>query len=254
MKKLSVILVFPLLIYACNSGDDVRVEKTETRDFSSSRIQKLRVKTENGAIETTAGDEGSINVVFEHWATGISMAAAEDNLRDINVRIVTDTDSEMLIIDVNIPNSMTTDYGSNIFAEVPASIQLDLETSNGAITIENTERDARLKTSNGKIKVRNHRGDLDGKTSNGQIEADMVLPKDGECKLETSNGNIILSIPSTTSAEIEASTSNGNVTVQGLDIVVSKMERTEFEGEIGDGDGDIELKSSNGNITIRKSQ
>ena len=271
MKKFLVIALLPLFLYACAStdstDDDLRAEKTETEDFLSSGMERVEVKTENGSIETSIWDENSIHVVFEMWATGLDKQDAEDNLDDIDISI-SGTDSDVLYIDVDFPNRDGIEYGCNISVELPSSLSLDLEstngsitvleskggiecfTSNGTISIEDTEGDAELKTSNGKIVAENHYGDLEGRTSNGEIDADIILPEDGRCILNTSNGSIDLSIPRDTSAEIQASTTNGAVEISGLDVTIVTMRETEFEGKMGDGSGSIDLETTNGSIFI----
>jgi len=252
MRKCIVIVFIPLFLYACGASDEVRVEKTESREFSSSQIREIELKTENGVVKGNARSGDSIYVVFDKWATGNDREDAEDNLKDIEILITEDTASEVLIIDVDIPDNTTIDYGSDVSIEFPASTELELRSSNGSITIEDTDGDAKLRTSNGKITVRNHYGNLDGETSNGEIDVDIVLPDDGDCKLKTSNGNIVLSIPGSTSADIEASTSNGEIETRSLDFDNVESTDREFEGKMGDGDGDIELETSNGNILIKE--
>lgn len=68
------------------------------------------------------------------------------------------------------------------------------------------------------------------------------------------NGKINLFIPQTTSAMIEADTSNGRIEIKDLDIEVIEFNRnkTSFLGQIGSGRGNIDLKTSNGNITISR--
>jgi len=276
MKKYLIFAFFPFLLYACTvvgvwDDDNVRVEERETMDFSSSQIQKVEVSTKNGAIESRVWDDDSIHVVFERWATGDYTEEAEDNLDDIEIHVRENTASEVLDIDIEIPTHTGVNYGCNVYLDIPASLFLDFQssngsvtvlesqngvkctTSNGAITIRDTEGLAELKTSNGMIKVRNHYGELDVQTSNGAIDADVVLPRYGQCELKTSNGAITLSIPDETSAMIEASTSNGRVEIRGLDVDVIRMEKKGFNGKMGGGEGDIGIETSNGNILVKRS-
>jgi len=253
MRKFSVIMLVAFLLYACgSSSEDVREVETESRDFSTSQIQKLKIDTENGNIENFALGDDEIHVVLEKWATGNDAEEARSNIDDIKVSIEEDNSSRSLNIDVEIPNSATTDYGCNISADTPASVELDLESRNGTITIEDSEGKTKLRTSNGKIIVKNHRGDLDGETSNGEIDVEIILPDDGKCKLKTSNGTITISIPSSTSADIKASTSNGRIEVDHPDVEIDEVDDKEFKGKIGDGDGEIELETMNGNIVIKQ--
>jgi hypothetical protein len=272
MRKYLVLFVLPFFLYACADDlwiDDVRVEKTESREFSARRVGMFEITNKNGAIESSVWDEDSIYVEFEKWATGDSSFDARDNLNDIRIRTM--EESGVLSIDVDYPTRIGTSYGCNVYINLPASLDLNLETSNGAvsvsetqgdiechtsngaITLKNTEGDARLRTSNGTIVTRNHYGELNGRTSNGEINADVVLPRRGECVLKTSNGGIVLSIPPDTSAMIKASTSNGRIEIGDLDVNITEMEKTELRGIMGNGEGDIELETSNGGISLRRS-
>ena len=269
MRGYIIITLLPLFLHACVTIDnDVRAVKTESDDFPASQMQKVEVKTRNGSIESDVRDDDSIHVVYDKWATGSDDQDAADNLKDIEVRVKEDNDSGILSIDVDMPNRSGTTYGCDVTLSLPASLFLELDssngaitvrdsqnglecsTSNGAITIENTTGKAELETSNGKITVGNHQGALDGVTSNGEIEADVMLPEGGDCSLKSSNGKITLSLPDETSAMIEASTSNGKIEVDDLDITIISMNDKEFEGKMGDGAGNIKLETSNGAILI----
>ena len=253
MKKLSFIILLPFLIFACGGSDEnVREESVESRDFSPASIQKLKIDTENGNIQAIAKAGDSINITLTKWATGSDSIEAKKNIDDIEVSINEDTGSQILDIDIDVPDNTTADYGCEVSAEIPASMEMELESLNGAITIVDTEGKAKLKTLNGRIAVANHRGDLDGETSNGGIDADVILPDDGECILRTSNGSIVLSIPGSASAEIEASTLNGRIEIDHPGVLIDSMENNEFRGEIGGGEGYIKLEARNGNITIER--
>jgi hypothetical protein len=276
MRKYLIFAFFPFFLYACTvvgiwDDDNVRVEERETMDFSSSQIQKVEVRTKNGAIESRMWDDDSIQVVFERWATGDYTEEAEDNLDDVEIHVRENTASKVLDIEIESPSRTGASYGCNVYLDIPASLFLDFQssngsigvlesqngvkcsTSNGAITILDSEGSAELRTSNGMIKVENHYGKLDAETSNGAIDADVVLPRYGQCELKTSNGAITLSIPDGTSAMIDASTSNGRVEIRGLDVDVIRMEKKGFNGKMGTGEGDIGIETSNGNILVKRS-
>jgi DUF4097 and DUF4098 domain-containing protein YvlB len=275
MRKYLAVALLPLFLYACTEvhywNDDTRAEESESKVFSTSNIRKVNVNTKNGAIETRAWDDDSIHATFEKWATGDDMDEAEDNLDDIEVSVSRNSNAGTLNIEIKYPAFESRNRGCNVLLNLPASIFLDLKTSNGAITVLDSEEDlecsssngaiiiqdtegyAELRTSNGMITVANHHGELNAKTSNGLISADIVLPRDGECILKTSNGLITLAIPDSTSAMLEASTSNGKVEMHGLSVSVIKMDKKEFKGKMGSGRGNIDLETSNGSIFIESS-
>lgn len=274
IRKIPIFFLLPLLFSSCVvidlSDDDVKFEKREIKNFSISKLSRLEVRNENGDIESRTWDEDYIRITFEKSATGRDRDDAEGNISDIKINIYEDTDSKALVVYVRTPKFTGTSYVCNVILNVPDSIYLDLESSNGSITVEgsniglncktssdsiniqDTEGDANLTTSNGKIIVKNYYGEIYGKTSNGEINVDMVLSEKGKCILKTSNGAITLSIPATTSATIEASTSNGKIEIANLDISIIKISKSELKGEMGKGEGLIDLETSNGKIFIKR--
>ena len=70
MKRLLMVIFVPFFLFACSSADDdlsgdVRAEEEESKDFSSSQIQDIRVKTTNGSIMSSAWDDNSIHVLLK---------------------------------------------------------------------------------------------------------------------------------------------------------------------------------------------
>jgi hypothetical protein len=139
MRRYLPIILLPFILYACTEahywGDDVRVEDIETKQFSASRIRVVEVNTKNGAIETRAWDDNSIQVTFEKWATGDDVGEAEDRLDDIKVSVSRDSGSGVLDVDVRYSTFQNSNYGCNVLLDLPASIALYLYTYNGAITV-----------------------------------------------------------------------------------------------------------------------
>jgi len=256
MKRFLVIMFLPFLLYACSSTDDTddsRADKSESRDFPSSQMTKVEVENVNGSIRSSVWSDESIHVLFDKWATGDTEQEAQANIDDIKISVSEDTISGVLSIDVNIPINVEVDHGCNITLKLPSSLSLDLESISGAIEIQGTKAEATLETVNGAIAAKNHNGDLIASTSNGTIDADIVLPDQGECMLSTLNGSITLSIPDTISAMIDASTVNGTVEVdRNLGIVITREEKKKFKGKMGNGEGQIELETVNGDVRVEK--
>ena len=259
MKKFLVIMFLPFFLYACSSTDDTddtddfRADESESRDFPSSQMTKVEVKNINGSIRSSVWSDELIYVLFDKWATGNTEQEAQANIDDIKIYVSEDDVPGVLIIDVDIPINVETDHGCNITLKLPSSLSLDLESITGVIEIQDTKAEATLETVNGAIAAKNHDGDLIASTSNGTIDADIVLPDQGECMLSTLNGNITLSIPDTISAMIDASTVNGTVEVdRNLGIVITREEKKKFKGKMGNGEGQIELKTVNGDVRVEK--
>lgn len=92
---------------------------------------------------------------------------------------------------------------------------------------------------------------VDADNSNGRIEAEMTLPPGAACNMTTTNGSIALEIPSDTSASLDARTTNGTVRVSNLTVKDSSSRGNGLEGTLGEGDGSIFLRTTNGNIVVK---
>ena len=79
----------------------------------------------------------------------------------------------------------------------------------------------------------------------------MALRPGGEVNAETTNGIIVLEFPKSTSAQLTAKVTNGTVNVSGLSLDNMYGSQKEIHGTLGSGNGTIELKTTNGNITVR---
>ena len=86
--------------------------------------------------------------------------------------------------------------------------------------------------------------------TNGQIDGKMTLPAHGSFDLQTTNGAINLSIPKATSANVSAQVTNGNVRISDLSMTNMTSTSKKVVGKLGDGEGSIKLKTTNGNINI----
>ncbi len=125
-------------------------------------------------------------------------------------------------------------------------------TSNGRIDIRQADAETlNLQTSNGKIVCEAITGDIQASTSNGSISVKYGPAADAETNihLSTSNGSITVNTPDNYSARVEASTSNSKIH-SNIPISVQGPLGKNIKGTIGDGAGQLTLKTSNGSITI----
>jgi hypothetical protein len=109
--------------------------------------------------------------------------------------------------------------------EVPASTEVDIDTSGGSITAKNLDSQARLDTSGGAISASQIGGELLADTSGGSITIEEV---DGNVNADTSGGGIKIT---GVRGDVRADTSGGGIT-------------------IGDVTGDIDADTSGGGIKI----
>jgi hypothetical protein len=132
---------------------------------------------------------------------------------------------------------------------VPEHVRLDLRTTNGAIDVQSVVREVRAQTINGKVTAVAVTGGMSVETVNGSIDAELDLSGDGAISLKTVNGSVTAEIPASTDAEVELSTVNGSAS---SDFALEGATRKRRHGTLGAGGRQVELKTVNGSVTLRR--
>jgi DUF4097 and DUF4098 domain-containing protein YvlB len=249
---------------------------TETRDdsFSVNGTATLVVNSDNGWIKVNTGTEDEVRI--QATLRGIDRIEYEVSQNGNTITVLAEIDQGWFISNVGVDITITT----------PVNTDVELETSNGAIELDGIEGTGTLRTSNGKIVLENVKGDFEGRTSNGKIEIDTLegtallstsnggldlqgvigkvdaetsngrisysgdMTVGGDNRLITSNGNVDVELLGTPSIELDASTSNGDITSE-LPITATTTSDDHLVGTIGDGEADLYIRTSNGDVTIR---
>lgn len=178
-------------------------------------------------------------------------------------------------LDVKIPDSLDLDLHTNngkisvhdLSADVTADssngkIELtkvdgnvDLKTSNGIINVTGVQGDVKAETNNGKVNINNVGGDLRVKSDNGAIVIHSAQLS-GDWQAETNLGAIEVTLPERADAFVEANTEVGAVSVAS-DARLSNsqnhrdMVSQNFTGTIGSGTHQVRLKTDVGSINIK---
>ena len=251
---------------------------TETREdnFTVAGTPRLVVNSENGSIEVNAGSGNEVHVKATLRGT--------DRLK---YEVKQDGDTITVSVQVNKPWFVIGQSpGADVAITAPASADVKLETSNGYIELHGIEVDGILRTSNGRLVLDNVSGDFEGRTSNGSIEVDNMegmavlstsngpvdirevigefdvetsngrisfignMTAGGSNRLVTSNGSVYVELKGTPSVSLDAKTSNGKVASK-LPILATVTKEDHLIGKIGEGDADLYIRTSNGDITIK---
>ena len=249
MRRVSFVLLLAGcvgLLASCDLeawGDSTRYKDDFHQSYPLKAGGRLSVETFNGSVEVTGWDQETADI------SGTKYASTEDGLKALKVDIVTSGDS------VRIRTVRPTDHrggmGAKYVIKVPRQTSLErIESSNGAIRIDNIDASARLRTSNGGISVTGLKGTLEAitsnaavdlrdvqgpavvSTSNGSIQADEVsngleattsnaaihaslnnIEPKKSLKLTTSNGSVDLALDRLDGNEVEATTGNASITL-----------------------------------------
>ena len=134
---------------------------------------------------------------------------------------------------------------------VPRSMNLTIDDTNGAIEIADVHGSHHVSTTNGHIELSRCGGDVDAETTNGGIKAELNEVTPGKSiKLETTNGRITVSVPKSIAMRVDASTTNGSVNTD-LPVTTTEMRHHALRGTInGGGNAEMRLRTTNGSINI----
>ena len=264
-----------VLLLFVNAG--CSIGPTETREDSFSVIGQPRiiVKSENGNIEINAGSSNEVLI--------------EATLRDApRVKYEVSQTGDIITVDVKVERhwGFWGMGGADITVTAPAATNLELNTSNGLIELHGIRGSGSLETSNGRLVLDDVKGDFEGRTSNGRIEVESMegsaflrtsngsvhinasegefdiqtsngsisfngnMTAGGSNRLVTSNGNVDVKLLGTPSVVLDAETSNGDVSSE-LPILATVTKKDRLVGEIGEGEADLYIRTSNGSVNIR---
>jgi DUF4097 and DUF4098 domain-containing protein YvlB len=267
----AVIAAVFLLATACSIGPTETVDET----FSVGDSPEVIVDSDNSKVEVEAGDDGEVRV-----------QATLKGANKLEYRVSQEGDTITVEVEIEGGFRLGSSPGAELTITAPVHTELEIVTSNGEIKLTGIESACSLRTSNGRITLKDVSGDFEGgtsngrivienmsgtadlNTSNGEVQAGNVtgvfdlstsngritfsgeLAAGGSNRLVTSNGDVTVKLEGTPSVNLEAETSNGDVRSE-LEITATVTGDERLVGAIGDGEADLYVRTSNGDITIR---
>jgi hypothetical protein len=254
-SRIAAVAILAGSLSACDlafSSFNESATETWTKKYPLSDGGRLEVKNTNGFIRVEAVSGDQVEVSAERIGRGSTPEAAKEILRKIEV--VEDITADRVRLE-------TKRQGGNSFGRggfevrytirVPSSAQVDLQTTNGEVTVTGVTRGARISTTNGAIEGRELGGEVRATTTNGGVElalASLTQP----VHVSTTNGGVTLKIPSDAKADLQATCTNGGIDVVGLDLdVEGERSRRRLNGRLNGGGPRIDVSTTNGAIEVR---
>lgn len=219
------------------SGRSPDVEVSEPFSYQLDATAKVRLSLEgiNGVV-TVLGDavSNAAQVGGQRTVRSDTQADAQQFLDRVTVTLLEQGDE--IVVRTMQPSSTG---GREVIVDydllIPTSLDVDIASVNGAVT------------------VRDRLGDVEVTLANGDIKCDVTLLPSGLVDLTVVNGTITLDVPTSVSAMVEADVVNGSISVVGLTILDATTSTRSVRGRLGTGDGLIDLNATNGIITLRGS-
>ena len=248
------------LLAGCGMGPTF--ERRVTVEFAPASDAILGVKSSNGGISVGPATGESVVV-------NARIRARSQERADSTQIVAALSQDGAYVIEAVWPTPRMSNEGCSFEVSTPPVSGVDIDTSNGAITLTGLSGSARLDTSNGAIKVNGFDGRIDAETSNGPITiigASSSVSADssngpisveltdgamGPVTIQTSNGSISLVIGEGFVGTVVGDTSNGSVSFVTPRAASVSTSKGRGSASFGQGGASSELKSSNGSITVR---
>lgn len=230
--------LIPALFLGCD-GDDFPFGPGNaliSEPFEFQRDAAGRVSFEltgiNGNVEIRGQSQGeTIRITGFRRVQSCSEAAAR--LQIDNLRVVVDESAEAVAVETSQPQdtgscSLSVDYT----VTMPERLFAAIANVNGNITLDDLDNGATV------VNV------------NGNVGGEVDIEDNGTIALTTVNGNVDLTVKADIDAQLSANLVNGQIRVMNLTVANQTSTMTSLTGTLGDGEGSIQLRTTNGNITI----
>ncbi len=267
MRKMWLMAAVLLASMGCDVmdfADSGRYRESFHYNFDAKPGVHLTVETRNGEVSVTGWDRNTVEVDGEKYAS------TPERLKEIRIDARADS-PDSVTLRTSMPDGWFGGGGARFTVRVPRQAMLDrVATSNGAITVDTVDGDARLHTSNGAIRtmhthgslvaetsnsaieIRDHTGNVDAHSSNGHIDAEAG---NGSFRAETSNSSIEARLTQPdTSMPVKLDSSNGHIILrlEGAKLPSVKADTSNSSIELrlpASAQAHIEAETSNSDVT-----
>lgn len=231
-------------------GDRDRERHCEVRDVT----MKAPARTlfvdgrDNGGVSFYGWDKNEVLVRALIQTNADSKSEAQALAKDI--RIATDGDR----IRADGPaNRRYANWSVSYEVWVPRKANLEADTHNGGISVDDVEGRMELHAVNGGIALRGVGGDVRAETTNGGVTANLDgnTWKGEGLDLQTTNGGVTLEIPRGYNARLETGTVNGGMNID-FPITVQGFIGKRITTTLGQGGPRVRATTTNGGVRIRE--
>jgi len=201
----------------------------------------------NGGIEVEGWDRDEIRLRAK---VAVRTRGDDDEAERIAGEIQIQTDD---VIHAVGPDYHGRNRGWSVSYElmVPRKSNLELEATNGGISVAEVNGEIRVEATNGGLSLSRLGGDVRGRTTNGGLAVELHGKRwDGAgLDVQTTNGGVTLEVPESYSAELETSTVNGGINIDFPLTVQGRLNKS-LRATLGDGGATLRVRTTNGGVHI----
>jgi hypothetical protein len=236
MKRCFIFILLACLASSCGgaSGAPYIYEENESHTLALTTQTQLIVENTNGRM-TIMGSDTAVDLqcsISKKVTSRVSESDAQSHMSDIDVTV--DDNANNVRFAVDHPTSDSRNYEVNFYIVLPNNLDYVLTAVNGDIALQSSTTSVEI--------------DL----LNGDSNSDLTLNDGSAVSITVGNGDIGLTLPDDTNADLTASVVNGSINNAGLTFTDEQVSSTQFDGTLGDGDGNIVLSVGNGHVVMNK--
>ena len=236
--------------------------RTAAGDITANDIDgKVKARTAGGSLKfasvTGALDAntsaGGIRVADAGGPVTASTSGGNIHIEGVNAGGKVETSAGSITVNRAKVKLTAHTSGGNIQAgelDCPA----ELDTSAGSITVKSARGPLKANTSGGHVTIEEAQDTVIADTSAGGITATFASQPTGDCRLTTAGGSISVKLDSELAFNVDAKTAGGQVSTElPITMTVTGQVRQEgLKGKLNGGGKALVLRTSAGNITLRK--
>ena len=211
---------------------------------------KLVMEGINGTINIVGKNDGSqVKVSGVKIVRSDSERDGRDFLKKIKVSL-SETSSTLFVATEQPENLDGREVNVDYEITVPQRWLLSVSSVNGECALDSLQGEIDAQVSNGNVSLGKIDASATVRVTNGRIAGTVNLPRNGKLHAQTTNGLIVIDLAKETSAQFLARVTNGTVNVSGLTLRDVSGSQKEVRGVLGTGEGTIDLRTTNGNISV----
>jgi hypothetical protein len=257
MRRHWIIPLMLLLLIMPSALPAYKLKQEWIKSFAIDEPAEFELRNVNGAIEVTVWERSEISVTAEIQIKAPSKTKADELYEKLRFEV--DVRGDRVSIEADLPRIRQVGFGMGDHTsirirydvKVPRQTSLKLKTTNGGIEARGARGAFDLETVNGGIDLLSAEGKGRLKTVNGGITCHLdEFFSGGDLELVTTNGGVELRLPEEAGGALDAKTTNGSVRIDFALEGEVRVKRRRVSGRLGDGGSSINLRTTNGNISI----
>lgn len=271
MRMPRLLAVVPLLFGSCVfhfAAPACWVSERDAFEVEQASFTAVRCITHNGAVSAAASDDGAKVLVKVKKSAGgrteLDAQAALDAIEVTHRRV-----GGELVLSWRWTVEPARGWHGDVAFDIsqPRNLPLTVETHNGVVRVVGLTADVAVETHNGGLHLVDCTGKVTGETHNGEIEARVsgreigltthngsvrvTLGGDGPVQgsVVSHNGPVRVELEGNRTGRLVCRTNNGDVACR-RDLTDVERGRSFLVGNLGSGDGRLEIETHNGSIKV----